>query len=113
MSHVAASVSFIVSFPSMMVRAGMSIQDKIDRLILPGQRQSPLSVAIGYRDKLDKVGPWKLLACDGGGIRGIISIEVLAWTEAELRKTSGNPNSFSRTILIMLPAPAKEQISRH
>jgi hypothetical protein len=29
MSHGAVSVSFIVSFPSMMVRAGMSIQDKI------------------------------------------------------------------------------------
>jgi hypothetical protein len=29
MSHVAAFVSFIVPFPSMMVRGGMSIQDKI------------------------------------------------------------------------------------
>jgi hypothetical protein len=87
MSHVAASVSFIVSFPSMMVRAGMSIQDKIDRLILPGQRQSPLSVAIGYRDKLDKVGPWKLLACNGGGSRGVISIEILPRVESELRES--------------------------
>jgi hypothetical protein len=43
MSHVAASVSFIVSFPSMMVRAGMSIQDKIDRLILPGQREKTIT----------------------------------------------------------------------
>jgi patatin-like phospholipase/acyl hydrolase len=44
-----------------------------------------------YRDKLDKRGPRKLLACDGGGIRGIISIEVLARIESELRKSSGNP----------------------
>jgi patatin-like phospholipase len=46
---------------------------------------------MSYRDKLDKISPRKLLACDGGGIRGIISIEVLARIEAELRKSSGNP----------------------
>ena len=45
---------------------------------------------MSYRDKLDKIGPRKLLACDGGGIRGIISIEVLARIELELRKSSGN-----------------------
>ena len=46
---------------------------------------------MSYRDKIDKIGPRKLLACDGGGIRGIISIEVLARIESELRKSSGNP----------------------
>jgi Patatin-like phospholipase len=46
---------------------------------------------MSYRDKLTKIGPRKLLACDGGGIRGIISIEVLARIESELRKSSGNP----------------------
>src|SRR5215475_12155796 len=46
---------------------------------------------MSYRDKLDKIGPRKLLACDGGGIRGIISIEVLVRIETELRKSSGNP----------------------
>jgi len=45
---------------------------------------------MSYRDKLDKISPRKLLACDGGGIRGIISIEVLARIESELRKSSGN-----------------------
>jgi len=45
---------------------------------------------MSYRDKLDKSGPRKLLACDGGGIRGIISIEVLARIESELRNSSGN-----------------------
>lgn len=34
----------------------------------------------------------RLLALDGGGIRGIISIEVLAKIEAILRKNSGNPD---------------------
>ena len=40
--------------------------------------------------KLDKKPPYKLLACDGGGIRGIISIEILAKVEDELRVSSGN-----------------------
>jgi patatin-like phospholipase/acyl hydrolase len=40
--------------------------------------------------KLDKEPPYKLLACDGGGIRGIISIEILAKIEDELRVSSGN-----------------------
>jgi patatin-like phospholipase/acyl hydrolase len=35
-------------------------------------------MTVSYRDKLDKSGTRKLLACDGGGIRGIISIEILA-----------------------------------
>jgi hypothetical protein len=46
---------------------------------------------MSYRDKLDKSGPRKLLACDGGGIRGIISVEILARIESELRKSCGNP----------------------
>src|SRR5262245_63832169 len=48
-------------------------------------------MATNYRDKLNKTGPRKLLACDGGGIRGIISIEILAGIETELRNASGNP----------------------
>jgi patatin-like phospholipase/acyl hydrolase len=46
---------------------------------------------MSYREKLNKIGPRKLLACDGGGIRGIISIEILARIESELRDNSGNP----------------------
>jgi patatin-like phospholipase/acyl hydrolase len=42
-----------------------------------------------FKDKLTKTGPRKLLACDGGGIRGIISIEILARVEKELRAVSG------------------------
>src|SRR5213593_2183041 len=59
--------------------------------LAPIQRESPLSMAMSYREKLDKIGPRKLLACDGGGIRGLISIEILARIESELRKSSGNP----------------------
>ncbi|HEY5777811.1 MAG TPA: patatin-like phospholipase family protein [Terrimicrobiaceae bacterium] len=42
--------------------------------------------------KLDKAPPYKLLACDGGGIRGTISIEILAKIEDELRASSGKPS---------------------
>src|SRR5438876_10935285 len=59
--------------------------------LAPIQRESPLSITMSYRDKLEKSGPRKLLACDGGGIRGIISIEILSRMESELRKSSGNP----------------------
>jgi patatin-like phospholipase/acyl hydrolase len=45
-----------------------------------------------FKDKLTKTGPRKLLACDGGGIRGIISVEILAKIEAELRAASGKPD---------------------
>lgn len=45
-----------------------------------------------FKDKLARTGPRKLLALDGGGIRGIISIEILAKIETELRAASSNPN---------------------
>jgi uncharacterized protein len=41
-------------------------------------------------DKLKKDGPKKLLSLDGGGIRGLITIEVLAKIEQLLRTQSGN-----------------------
>jgi len=44
-----------------------------------------------FRDKLAGTGPRKLLALDGGGIRGLITIEILAGIEAMLRERSGNP----------------------
>ena len=45
-----------------------------------------------FKDKLAKTGPHKLLALDGGGIRGIISVEILAKIEAELRAAASNPD---------------------
>jgi patatin-like phospholipase/acyl hydrolase len=39
---------------------------------------------MSYHDKLRNTGgPRKLLACDGGGIRGILAIEILARLEAQ------------------------------
>ena len=46
---------------------------------------------MNFREKLERPGPKKLLACDGGGIRGIVSIEILAQIEVELRKLTNNP----------------------
>jgi patatin-like phospholipase/acyl hydrolase len=45
-----------------------------------------------FKHKLARTGPRKLLACDGGGIRGIISIEILDRVEKELRAASGKPD---------------------
>ena len=44
-----------------------------------------------FRDKLSAPGPKRLLALDGGGIRGILTLEVLARIEAELRDATGKP----------------------
>jgi len=46
---------------------------------------------MNFREKLERPGPKKLLACDGGGVRGIVSIEILARIEVELRKLTDNP----------------------
>ncbi|MES2924477.1 MAG: patatin-like phospholipase family protein [Verrucomicrobiota bacterium] len=51
-----------------------------------------MSTPPSFQDKLAKTGPRKLLACDGGGIRGIISVEILARIEKDLRTTSGKPD---------------------
>ena len=45
-------------------------------------------------DKLAKPGPRKLLALDGGGIRGLITIEVLAEIERLLREDSDVGDEF-------------------
>lgn len=41
-----------------------------------------------------KTGPYKLLALDGGGIRGLMTLEVLAKIEATLREALGRDESF-------------------
>src|SRR5258708_15421249 len=46
---------------------------------------------MNFREKLERPGPKKLLACDCGGVRGIVSIEILAHIEVELRKLTNNP----------------------
>lgn len=42
--------------------------------------------------RIQASGPKKILTCDGGGIRGMISIEILARIEADLRAQLGQPN---------------------
>ena len=45
----------------------------------------------GARRKLAKTGPRKLLSLDGGGIRGLITIEILDKIESIVREQSGKP----------------------
>jgi len=42
-------------------------------------------------DRIASPGPKKILSCDGGGILGLMSVEILARLESELRAKSGNP----------------------
>ncbi|MFN7898472.1 MAG: patatin-like phospholipase family protein [Synechococcaceae cyanobacterium] len=43
-------------------------------------------------ERMQQPGPKKILACDGGGIRGLISVEILAYLEAELRRHLEKPD---------------------
>ncbi|GAB1545196.1 hypothetical protein NUACC21_78720 [Scytonema sp. NUACC21] len=47
-----------------------------------------------YEKANKKTGPYKLLALDGGGIRGMISLEVLAKIEDTLRESLGADDKF-------------------
>jgi patatin-like phospholipase/acyl hydrolase len=49
---------------------------------------------MSVQDKKDKQGPRKLLALDGGGIRGVMTLEVLAKLESELQAKLGRDASF-------------------
>lgn len=47
------------------------------------------------KDKINNPGPKKILALDGGGIRGLLSVEVLARIEALLRERLGRGEDFT------------------
>ena len=42
------------------------------------------------RERISAPGPKKILACDGGGILGLMSVEILAEIERGLRRETGN-----------------------
>src|SRR5262245_44750473 len=54
--------------------------------------QTPMTPS--FKDKLAKTGPRKLLALDGGGIRGVIALEVLAEIEKQLQTQLGRNDDF-------------------
>ena len=49
---------------------------------------------MNFEDKISRAGPKRLLALDGGGIRGLISVEVLAAIEAMLQKRLKRGDDF-------------------
>ena len=49
---------------------------------------------MSVEDKKNKQGPRKLLALDGGGIRGVMALEVLAKIESELQTALKKDNKF-------------------
>jgi patatin-like phospholipase/acyl hydrolase len=51
-------------------------------------------MAASYRSKVDPAPQKKLLALDGGGIRGMMSVEVLASIEALLQRRLGRGDDF-------------------
>lgn len=46
------------------------------------------------QDRISKEPPYKMLALDGGGIRGVMSLEVLAGIQAMLQQKLGRGNDF-------------------
>ena len=49
---------------------------------------------MSYRDRIKNPGPKKLLSLDGGGIRGVITLEVLARMESMLAQQRGAGEGF-------------------
>lgn len=49
---------------------------------------------MSYKDRVSSPGPKKLLALDGGGIRGVITLEILLRLESMLAERLGAGNSF-------------------
>ena len=49
---------------------------------------------MSYRDRVKAPGPKKILALDGGGIRGMMTVEILAGIEEMLRKALGRGDDF-------------------
>ena len=46
---------------------------------------------MSLQQRIDANTPKKILACDGGGILGLISVEILLKLESDLRAKTDNP----------------------
>jgi patatin-like phospholipase/acyl hydrolase len=55
-------------------------------------------------ERVDRKGPKKLLAIDGGGIRGVLSLEVLQRVETLLKKQSGRADFVLADYFDYIPA---------
>ncbi|MGO8887248.1 MAG: patatin-like phospholipase family protein, partial [Streptosporangiaceae bacterium] len=64
------------------------------RIIEPTDLSPPLEGCVSYRERVTSAGPKKLLALDGGGIRGVLSLEVLAAIEQTLRSELNVGDTF-------------------
>ncbi|HEX8081235.1 MAG TPA: patatin-like phospholipase family protein [Jatrophihabitans sp.] len=66
------------------------------RQLAGGGRTGPVHVIDptprAYESRQSAPGPKKLLALDGGGIRGVLSLEILRSMEAQLRQRRGSPD---------------------
>jgi hypothetical protein len=62
--------------------------------VFVGKSEEGRGDEMSVEDKKGKSGPRKLLALDGGGIRGIMTVEVLAKIERELQQKLGLDESF-------------------
>ena len=61
-------------------------------------------------ERIRATGPKRILALDGGGIRGIITLEILARIESLLREKSGRRDDFVLTdyfTLLRVPVPGR------
>ena len=64
------------------------------------------------REHLDRArAPKRILALDGGGIRGVLTLEYLAVIEDELKKRSGRDDFHSVTISISSAGPPRDPSS--
>lgn len=61
-----------------------------DGALDPGPAGRPLT----YRDRVGAPGPKKLLALHGGGVRGVITLEILSELETMLRRETGAGDRF-------------------
>jgi patatin-like phospholipase/acyl hydrolase len=88
----AASVTFIVRHAFIQ---NIGLLFRFAQLIFSRQQGSLGGEdAVTYRDRVGLSGPKKLLALDGGGIRGVLTLEVLAVVEEMLRRELNSDSDF-------------------